>query len=47
MHEHGGGGRRARGRPRKTWEEVTKNDLRVKGLNRETEDRIRWRTAIR
>jgi len=41
-------GRKARSRPRKTWEEVIKSDIRVKGLNRETvKDRIRWRAAIR
>ena len=38
----------ARGRPKKTWDEVIQNDLRVMGLNRETaRDRAGWRAAIR
>ena len=38
----------ARGRPKKTWDEVIQNDLRVMCLNRETaRDWTDWRAAIR
>ena len=41
-------GRAIRGRPRKTWDEVIKSDLRVLGLDREAvKDQAAWRTAIR
>lgn len=37
----------ARGRPKKTWDEVVRKDLRDMGLNRETaKDRAAWRAAI-
>ncbi len=36
------------GRPRKTWREVLRGDLRSKGLDKEAaRDRATWRTAIR
>ena len=35
-----------RGRPRKTWEHVTMEDLRVKGVTREVaQNRAEWRSA--
>ena len=38
----------AAGRPKMTWDRVIQNDLRDKGLNRETaRDRAAWRAAIR
>ena len=40
-------GKRIRGRPRKTWMEVVKNDLRSLGLNREdAQNRDLWRSVI-
>ena len=40
-------GTRRRGRPRKTWDEVVRNDLKVKGLQPAlAQDRARWRRAI-
>ena len=36
-----------RGRPRKTWEQVLNNDLKVKGIQRElAQNRSGWRSAI-
>ena len=36
-----------RGRPRKNWEQVISEDLRVKGLQREiAQNRAEWRSAI-
>ena len=41
-------GRRARGRPRKTWDVLLRDDLRVKGLTRGlARDRAAWKAAIR
>lgn len=41
-------GDRARGRPRKTWNEVINGDLRAKNVNRVTAmDRAAWKAAIR
>ena len=37
-------GRRARGRPRKTWDVLLGDDLQVKGLTR---DRAAWKAAMR
>ena len=39
-------GHSGRGRPRKTWEHVIMEDLRVKGLRREVaQNRAEWRSA--
>ena len=39
-------GHSGRGRPRKTWEHVTMEELRVKGLKREVaQNRAEWRSA--
>ena len=41
-------GKRARGRPRKTWMETVKGDMTVKGLKKEdAQDRVKWRAALR
>ena len=41
-------GRRARGRLRKTWDVLLRDDLRVKGLTRGlARDRAAWKAAIR
>ena len=41
-------GIRARGRARKTWDEMINGDLRAKNLNRETAmNRAAWKAAIR
>ena len=40
-------GMNGHGRPRKTWEQVIKEDLRVKGLRNEAaQNRAEWRSAI-
>ena len=40
-------GRRPRGRPRKTWMDNVKEDMRVLNITDETaQDREMWRTAI-
>ncbi len=39
---------RARGRPRKTWDVLLRDDLRAKGLTRGlARDRAAWKAAIR
>ena len=41
------GGNRSRGRPRKTWLEVVRGDMKVMGLTRgDAQDRHRWRSGI-
>ena len=41
-------GKGAAGRPRRTWHEVIKNDMRDFGLcERDALDRVKWRAAIR
>ena len=41
-------GTSGRGRPRKTWFEVVKNDLKCAGmLERDAKDRVKWRNAVR
>jgi hypothetical protein len=41
-------GQRPRGRPRKTWMEVVRNDMKKMGLRREdAQDRNRWKRGIR
>ena len=45
---HPPGGKRGRGRPKKSLEEVVKEDLRVVGLTEDmTQDRRRWRDRIK
>ena len=40
-------GESSRGRPRKTWEQVITEDLRIKGVHRElAQNRAEWRSAI-
>jgi hypothetical protein len=44
MYEFGSGGVRQLGRPRKTWEEVVRRDMRDLNLSREMAlDRAEWR----
>ena len=41
-------GKRGRGRPKKVWMDVVKDDLRIMNLTtKEAADRDRWRSAIR
>ena len=41
-------GTRPRGRPKKTWMEVVKNDMKIMGLGRkDAQDRGLWRRGIR
>ena len=46
--EHEVEGSRPRGRPKKTWTEIVKEDCQAHGLNREgAMNRIRWMKQIR
>ena len=41
-------GRKGPGRPKKTWEECVKQDLKVCGLSEEgTQDRLSWRSSVK
>ena len=47
VYGNAGGGNRSRGRPRKTWLEVVRGDMKVMGLTRgDAQDRHRWRSGI-
>ncbi len=40
-------GSRGRGRPRKTWDEVVRDDLKAKAIHRDlAQDRVAWKKAI-
>ncbi len=40
-------GSRGRGRPRKTWDEVVRGDLKAKAIHHDlTQERVTWKKAI-